>query len=301
MPHRSRLIAVIALLAAMLLWASSFVALKMAFQSYAPLFVIFGRMVVGSLCFVFLLKSFKGNQYQRGDLKYLLFLVICEPCLYFLFEAKALVLTTASQAGMVTAVLPLMVGIAAHFLLKERVTMKTYAGFVIAILGVFLLSAGAKSSSMAPNPALGNFLEFLAMVCATGYTISLKHLSARYTPLSLTALQAFVGSLFFLPFVLLHPGSIPSTFEPVAGLSIIYLGIFVTLGAYGLYNFGVSRIPASQASAFVNLIPVLTVILSWIILGDRFTFLQYAAGILVFLGVFLSQDVKVGGVPPAVQ
>ncbi len=66
--------------------------------------------------------------------------------------------------------------------------------------------------------------------------------------------------------------------------------MFVTLGAYGLYNFGVSRIPASQASAFVNLIPVFTVILGWIILNERFAPVQYLASALVFSGIFLSQD-----------
>lgn len=296
---KARMIPVIALLVAMLLWASSFVALKLAFQAYAPMFVIFGRMAVGSICFLFLFKRLRTFQYQRGDLRYLLFLALCEPCLYFTFEAKALELTAASQAGMVTAMLPLLVGIAAHFLLKEHVTRRTYAGFILAIVGVVLLSAGARASQSAPNPVLGNFLEFVAMVCATGYTITLKHLSPRYSPLFITAFQAFVGSIFFLPFALLTPGSIPTTFVPVGVLSILYLGIFVTLGAYGLYNFGVSRIPASQASAFINLIPVFTVILGWIILSERFTPLQYGACALVFAGVLLSQDKQAD--IPAVQ
>lgn len=64
----------------------------------------------------------------------------------------------------------------------------------------------------------------------------------------------------------------------------------MTLGAYGLYNFGVSRIPASQATAFVNLIPVFTVFLGWLILGERFTAVQYLASALVFLGIFMSQS-----------
>ena len=72
-------------------------------------------------------------------------------------------------------------------------------------------------------------------------------------------------------------------------LAVIYLGSFVTLGAYLSYNYGVSKIPASQASAFVNLIPVFTVILGFIILGERFLPSQYVASALVLLGVFISQ------------
>jgi drug/metabolite transporter (DMT)-like permease len=217
-------------------------------------------------------------------------MVVCEPCLYFLFEASAIENTAASQAGMITAMLPLMVAIAAGIYLKEVVTGRTIAGFLVAIMGACLLSLAAEVNVNAPNPVLGNFYEFLAMVCATGYTISLKRLSLRYDPVFLTALQAFTGSIFYLPFLFLPSTALPSRFDAVPALSIVYLGIFVTMGAYGLYNYAVSKVPASQAAAFVNLIPVFTVILGRIILGENFTALQYAASAIVIAGVFMSQD-----------
>ena len=105
------------------------------------------------------------------------------------------------------------------------------------------------------------------MICATGYTLLLKKLTERYHPFFLTAMQAFAGALFYLPVMVLTARPLPVEFVPVPALSVVYLGIAVTMGAYGLYNFGVSRIPASQASAFVNLIPVFTVILGWMVLA----------------------------------
>lgn len=278
------------LVLAMLLWASSFIALKIAFESYHPMVVIFGRMAVAGVCFLFLASKLKGSEWRRGDLKYLAFMVVCEPCLYFLFETHAVKNTTASQAGMVTAMLPLMVAVAAGLCLHEKVSRRTMSGFLLAVAGVCLLGATGEASGSAPRPALGNFLEFLAMVCATGYNIALKKLTERYSPLFLTALQAFVGTFFFLPFLFLPGTELPRAFDLEAVASILYLGVFVTLGAYGLYNYGVSRMPASQASAFVNLIPVFTVILGWAILGERFTLVQYGASLLVFIGVFVSQD-----------
>jgi drug/metabolite transporter (DMT)-like permease len=64
------------------------------------------------------------------------------------------------------------------------------------------------------------------------------------------------------------------------------------MGAYGLYNYAVSKVPASQASAFVNLIPVFTVILGRIILDEHFTAVQYVASAIVIAGVFMSQDMS---------
>ncbi len=274
----------------MLLWASSFVALKLAFRGYDPMIVIFGRMLVASICFLPFMTRFRsGNSFRRRDLKTLLFMALCEPCLYFVFEARALVLTSASQAGMITALLPLMVAVCARMVLKEALTPGMLAGFVLAIVGAGWLSLAGEATAEAPRPLLGNFLEFMAMVCATGYTISLKRLTRRYTPLFLTAVQAFMGAVFFLPALWFPSTAWPAHFAWQPTLAIIYLGAFITLGAYGLYNFGVSRIPASQASVFVNLIPVFAVILGRFILDERFTRSQYMASALVFVGIYVSQ------------
>jgi len=277
------------LITATFLWGSSFIALKLAFRSFDPMFVIFARMFIASLIFLIFIKKFIEAPWRRVDIPAVLFMAFCEPCLYFIFEAKAIQNTTASQAGMICAMLPLMVAVAAAALLGERLTIRTAAGFLLAIAGAALLSIGAEVSEHAPNPLLGNFYEFMAMLCATGYVITLKRLSARYSPLVMTGIQAFAGALFFFPFLLL-PGSTLPVNPPIDDtLAVLYLGSFVTVGAYGLYNVGVSMVPAAQATAFINLIPVFTLILGWLILGESFAAIQYLASALVLLGVILSQ------------
>ena len=283
-----RLLPVFSLVLAMLLWASSFVALKLAFRGYHPMQVIFGRMFIASLCFAIFIPSFRKLNWRRRDLKYLLIMAVCEPCLYFLFEAKALELTSASQAGMITAILPLLVAILAWSLLKEQITRQTLAGFMLAILGAGWLSLASETSAEAPNPLLGNFCEFLAMVCAAGYTVSLKHLTDNYPPFFLTAFQAFVGSLFFFPFLLIPDVGFPAVWNTEPLLAIVYLGTFITLGAYGCYNYSVSCIPASQAASYINLIPVFSVLLGILILGESLNKSQWLACGLVFSGVGLS-------------
>ena len=280
------------LVLAMLLWASSFVALKLAFRGYHPMQVIFGRMFIASLCFIVFIPAFRKVKWRRRDLKYLLIMAVCEPCLYFIFEAKALELTSASQAGMITAMLPLLVAILAWSILKETIRRQTLIGFTMAILGACWLSVASEITAEAPNPLLGNFCEFLAMVCAAGYTIALKHLSDHYPPLFLTAFQAFLGCLFFFPFLLIPDIGFPRHLETTPLLAVLYLGTFITFGAYACYNFGVSRIPASQAAGFVNLIPVFGVLLGMLILGERLNAEQWLACGLVFCGVWISSRRK---------
>jgi drug/metabolite transporter (DMT)-like permease len=213
----------------MALWGSLFIALKLAFAELPPLWVIFGRMALGSLVFLLAWRWRGQMHYRAGDWKYLLGLAACESCVYFLFEALALQHTSAAQAGMVTALLPLLVAVGAFIFLRERISRITLVGFLLALIGAVWLSLAGSADKHASNPILGNFYELLAMLCAMGYTLLLEHLSARYWPFLLTAMVAFVGTLFFLPLALLS-APLPTSVSPLGLGAVAYLGILVTVG-----------------------------------------------------------------------
>ena len=281
---------VFSLIAAMLLWASSFIVLKLSFQYYHPIWVIFGRMVVASLVFAFWIPAFRRIRFRKADIPILAAMALCEPCLYFLLEANALKNTSASQAGLITTFMPLLVTLGAFLFFGERMSKRALAGLCIAVLGVGLLNAGNISTETAPHPLWGNTLELLAMTCGAAYTLLLKRLSSFYSPFFLTALQAFTGACFYFPLLFLPSVPAPAQFTLEGVLSVVYLGLFITIGAYGLYNYGVSRISAGKAVAFINLLPVLTLFLAWMILDERMTPLQYASSALVIFGVLLNQE-----------
>ena len=277
-----------ALVLAMALWASSFIALKLAFAQLPALWVIAGRMALGAMVFLALVRFWGRQHYRRGDWKPLMAMALLEPCLYFLFEATALQNTSASQAGMVLALLPVLVTLGAYVLLGERLTRMRLVGFAVAFAGALWLSLAGDVSEYAPNPLLGNAFELLAVLCAAAYTILIKRLSERYTAVFLTALQAMIGTLFFTPLAaFLTPW--PEQVSLQAGMAVIYLGVVVTVGAYGLYNFGISQLPASRATAFDYLLPLFTLVFAAMILGERLNTQQLIAAVVVFIGVLLSQ------------
>ena len=277
-----------ALLTAMFIWGSSFIVLKIAFREYDPFFVIFGRMFLGMLFFIPVL--IKGiPKVLKEDRLLLIAMGVFEPCFYFIFEAKALTLTTASQAGMITSLMPLMVGFTAVFYLKEKLTPSMLAGFLLAIGEVVWLTLSGSGAEEAPNPALGNLMELAAMICATGYTVILKKMTSRYSHFFLTGIQTLMGSIFFLFFCFLPQSRIPLEWTVSGTLSVLYLGVIVTLGGYGLYNFGTSRLPASRSSAFINLIPIISLVLSIIVLKEHVGLYQYLASALILMGVIISQ------------
>ncbi len=278
--------AFLALVSATVLWGGSYTAMKIAMQGFSPLFVVFCRMALASAFFGLLWRRLGGLRAARGDWPGLLFMAFCEPCLYFVFEAKALTLTQASQAAMVTALLPLLTAAVAAVVLKEQLERRTLFGLVLAVAGVMVMSLTGEATSDAPHPILGNFLEFLAMCCAVGYIVTAKRLAARHRPLYLTAVQSFTGTIFFAPVLLFAP--LPRSLPPGPTLAVLFLGLGVTFLAYGLYNFGVSRAPAAKAAAFINLIPLVTCLLSRVMLDENLTGTQWAGGAMALAGVAFS-------------
>ncbi|MBP7748538.1 MAG: DMT family transporter [Aliarcobacter sp.] len=273
----------------MFIWASSFIALKAAMEDLGPFTVIFLRMLIASLCFVYFIKSFLKYDFSKKDIKYIFLLALFEPCLYFIFESKSLQYTTASQAGMITSLMPIITAMAAGYFLKEIISKQIIFGSFIAMSGAIWLSLQGTSSIDAPNPLLGNFLELLAMICGAGYTITARYLSDKYSALFITAIQVFIGAIFFTPLFLYEYFTIDMNITIKSFLWIAYLGIVVTLAGYGLYNYALTKIEASKAAMFVYLIPVFTLILAYFILNEKLSIFEFIACFVILFGVFISE------------
>lgn len=290
--NESTMLPVVAVLGAVLLWGSAFPAMKSVISIMTPMSVMWARMA-GAVLMLVVIRMLTGDRfisfagYRRGDWKHLLGMALCLPCAYFLLEANALVHTSSAQAGVVSASMPLMTACGAWLVLGERMALRGLGGLVLAMASVAWLTLAGTPTETASNPLLGNGLELAAMACAAGYTLWSRHLSARYSPLTLTAAQMVIGFLFFLPgaFQLHIPADGAATTIGV----LAYLGTFVSLGAFGLFNYGVGRLPAGSASSFINLVPVVAVFLGWVWLGETLNEVQMVAATGVLLGVWLSQ------------
>lgn len=281
--------ALCALATAMVLWSGTFIAMRVGLTAFHPVLLIFFRMLVSALLLLPLMRGWgRSAPYRKGDWRIILLMVLAEPCLYFMCEAYALRYTTASQAGVVIALLPLLVGVSAFFILKERLGKKTWAGFFLAVGGVIVLTLSGEDTASAPNALLGNTLEFLAMLMACVYTLCVRKL-VGYPPFFITGLQACGGVVFFGLVCLLFGARLPEAlpdFEPL--LALFFLS-FSTIVAYGLYNLGIARLGAGPAAAWSNLIPALTLIMGIVFLDERLTLMQSLAVLPILAGVVLSQ------------
>lgn len=290
-PSRTTLLPTLAALTAVVLWGASFPAMKVAVQALGVWPLMWARMTLALLVLLPVAKRLAPKRLSRRDAILLGCMALLQPCAYFLCESKAMLYTSSAQAGVVAASMPLMMAIGGWLVLKERVTLRLWLGVAISCTGVaWLTSAGGPGNASAPNPLLGNLFELLAMVCATGSSLCICKLAAqgatRWNTWTLTGVQTTMGALFFLPGAPAVLAGV-TTWPGEVTLSVLYLSLASSLGAFGLYNWALGRMPASRAGSFINLVPVAAVFFGWLVLGEMLTTMQCLATALVMGGVVL--------------
>ncbi|MFW6323458.1 MAG: DMT family transporter, partial [Desulfovibrionales bacterium] len=278
----------LALVGAVLFWGGSFPAAKAALAVLSPEAVMWSRMALAMIVLIPFLNKLRPRTYRRGDWRPLVAMMVFMPCAYFFLESNALTLTTASQAGVISSSVPLLVALGARMFLSEPLSPRVLAGMALSIGGVAWLTLAGTPQENAPNPLLGNMLEFGAMISAAGYMLIVKRLSDRYGPWTLTMLQTGAGLLFFLPGAPEVVTTAPALPLPII-IALIFLGTCVTLGAFGLYNWALSKLPASAAATSINMVPVAAVFFGWVLLGETLNSEQFLASICVLTGVFITQ------------
>jgi drug/metabolite transporter (DMT)-like permease len=282
-------LATLGLIFAIVIWAGSLIAMKIAVVELGALLTVFLRLLLASALLAFFVHKFEWRNIPRQDWGWLVIMALCEPCLYFVFEGLALEYTTASEAGMITAVQPLMFALAAAFFLKEQLTRQVLIGCVIAIAGVVVMNMNSQASETSPNPLLGNLLELGAMFFATIYCLIVRHIGSRYSPVFLTSIQTFVGTIFFLPLLALPSQSIPDSVSVDAVISILFLAWGVNILAFTFYNQALRELPTTQVASLLNLLPLMCLVFGWAFLGEQLTGIQYVGCGLLLLGIVVSQ------------
>ncbi len=279
----------IALALAVLFWGLSFVATKIALQSFPPFCLIFMRFLTASIFFTFLLLRTGFPAITWKNLKPLLFLAIFQPVLYFIFETFGLQHTSATKASLIIATIPIVVLLLSIFFLKERVRLLNVIGIVISIFGVALLIFGGQNIEEMGGTLLGDALILGAVLSASMYMILTRRLGEFFSPIQITGMQIIIGAILFFPaFLYTLPRVNWHSVTSDAIIAVTALTIFATIGAFLCYNYALTKIPASRVSVCINGIPLVTACGAWILLGEQLAPLQFLGGGIVIAAVFLA-------------
>lgn len=291
----------IAVCGAVILWGSTFAVFKAGITSLPSFDIIALRHIIATVCLGLLLLIFPKTRPRSPSLRGLLLVALMaffEPVLYFIFEGMALRHTSAGQAGMITALLPVTTVIAARIFLKEDLTVIRSIGILATAGGVVLLTLSGESSLGAPRPILGNLLEVAAMVSATFYTILSRRMSRDFSPLFLSFVMSLLGSIAFVPGMLIrHSGLPPMNSKTLMGYGIaLYLGVAASFLGYLLYNYALKHLKAGETAVFINFMPPVALIISQLSgLESPLNYWQWMSCAVILLGALLAQREKKTG------
>ena len=215
--------------------------------------------------------------------------VTAAPFLYFIFEGYGLKNSSPVIGAGIIALIPLVTPIAARIFLKERLTPMNIVGFIISFIGVIVMLLN-KNLELTASPK-GILFLCGSVIVAVGYSIALIRLTKLYKPLTITWMQNIVGMIYFIPLVFIMEGFEPSRFANVGGyiVPLVCLGVFCSAGAYALWAFTFSKLGASRANVYSNLIPVFTAIFSYLLAIEDMTAFKIIGIAVVVFGLVLSQ------------
>jgi drug/metabolite transporter (DMT)-like permease len=289
----------LALATAVFFWGLSFVATKIALQSFSPFCLIFFRFFTAAIFFVVLLSRTGFPSLTKKTLKSLLLLALMQPGLYFLFETYGLQYTSATKTSLIIATIPVVVLVLSAFFLKERLRPINILGVVVSLAGVAMLVFGGRAQTDLQGMMIGDMLIFGAVLAASVYMIMTRRLGESLSSLQITGMQIIFGALLFLPLFLWDlPGLDWQSVSRDSFIALIVLTIFATIGAFLCYNYALTRIPAAQAAVCINGIPLVTACGAWVLLGETLSSMQLIGGGLVLVAVFLANHTpKIEAIP----
>ena len=296
----------------MLIWAGAGIAVKEALVVFTPLTLIVLRFTIAVILMLSIGLIFRQNEIvglQRIDKKDIpLFLLggLFQPFLYFIFETytyQSFASPTIAEALLSTQ--PVLAPIFAFVLLREKVTRNNIIGILLSTLGMLMLLAmgdGQLAMGNSPLPmGKGVILALLTVSMSVSYSVILRRIPARYSPLSIVF---YVQSISLVLFYILW--GVMGEWRSVMGdgrwaigdgllamgdglLAVVYLAVFASVAAFVLFCYTVRQIGVTRANIFNNVRPVFTAILMWIIFGEILPVWKLVGIAVIIIGLFVSE------------
>nr|WP_113752672.1 DMT family transporter [Bordetella trematum] len=276
-------------LLAVLIWSVNMVVTKMAASVISPAAISFYRWVVAVLVLAPFTLPGVLRQWAliRPNLWKLAVLGALGMGVYQGLLYVAAATTTATNMGIITSMVPLLTIAVGTLILHERPTRMAVLGALVALLGLgILLGEGDPRRLLSVGGTVGDVLMAVAALSYALYGVLLRKWSLPMGVWQSLFMQAVFVVLFQIPFFVL---SAPSPLTAQNLPMVLYAAIFPSLFAPYFWMQGVNHLGPNRASIFLNLMPVGTVVIAALTLGEHPHAYHIVGGLLALAGVSLAQ------------
>ncbi len=282
----------IALLLAHLIWGANFVVAKVTLQEFPMHTLAFLRFAIASLLLApFFLAETKKVNIKKQDLPKLIAVGIFIITFNITFFFAGIQKTTATNASILTLIIPMLSVIIGWIFLREKVYVINLLGIGFGFIGALIILGLPQIflGNFQPETLLGNLLMIISSISwVIGATLS-RQVLKKYPSLIVTAVAFLVGVVtFFLPALreyIVDPGW-PDRITHLGLLGLLYMTALSSISAYFLFEWALSRTSLVSADLFQYIEPFVAAALAVTLLGERISFSFVIGAALIALGVY---------------
>jgi len=298
--------ALAAIISCVLFWGFSFVSTKIVLDVFPPMSLGMLRFAMALIFLYFIkLKLAPKEKLRLKDIPMLFAAGLSGVTLYFFFENNGISLVSASEASIAISTIPALLMITEWLsakiagLKKERIShngvenektmsaplkARQWIGCFVSIAGVWLVAGASFAVS-------GSILGYIYMTGAAlswvAYSFLTRSLFKSRSVIFIVFWQSVAGFLCFIPFSIMEFSNWGKAGAEVI-IHLLFLGIFCSAMGHWFYVRALEDLSVSVCGIFLNLIPVITVIAGFFMLGERLSPLQWLGAVLVSGGVSMA-------------
>ncbi|MGB8646615.1 MAG: DMT family transporter [Anaerolineae bacterium] len=286
------------IIGAAILWGSMGLFFTVLHDSYqlSALNIAFLRAAVPAVTLLVVLGVWRRSllRISRESLiRYLAFGLI-GIALFYILAIEGVILTNVATASVLLYTAPAFVTLFAWRLWREPITARKLLALIGAFVGCAFVAGAYDPSQLSVNW----FGVLIATLAGFGYAVFtvFSKASTGQSPWTTITYSLVFGALFLLPLQFIAipglggRGLTTLVSEPSSWLYVLGLGLGPTLGSYLLFNTGLQRVPASNASVVATIEPVVAGVLGFLLLNQTMAWPQVAgAGMVVGAAVWLTR------------
>ncbi|MDG7024927.1 MAG: DMT family transporter [Nitrososphaerota archaeon] len=267
-----------------LIWGTSFVAISMGLHYVNPYMLLFERFLVASVAVLLIGIFYRSARVWPELRKPWMWALGAVYTAGFLSQFVGQDMAGASLASLLSNLFVIFTPVVAYFVLKERPNAGALAGVVVGVFGVVLVYSSSLASG---GTALG---DLLLIGSALGYTVFIVmskklHISSLSSSFALMVVMTIESA----PVVFVGgPPSAVGFIQPWGLLALLWLGIPCTVVALAMYTRGLSYTGASQSAVLLLVEIVVGVGLSFLLLGESLSSVQWVGAVVIGLSILVS-------------
>jgi drug/metabolite transporter (DMT)-like permease len=200
----------------------------------------------------------------------------------YVLQTAGLERTTVSSAGFITGLYVVLTPLLALVLFRVRITATTWAGVVLASVGLALLSG------VHAGEATGDLLVLAGAVVYSLQIVLMERFAPRYDALAFTLVEmatCFVG----LAVIAAAAGQLSVPHGWTVWGALVVTGVFASALGYLAQTWAQRRASATQTALAFSLEPVWTAFFGFVVAGDRLGAVRWSGCVVIMAGILLAE------------